>query len=151
LNIAKSRVRPSIRHEFRTPLNAIKGYGELLVEEIGEGGSKTLLTDLGKVLDLADRLLGDRPHRRNSGRAAARYHRQCVANYQAARRGRYPSSGIAAEAEQRGVGWRARERMRDGAMHRSIADNLPINRSAWPTLRKRRCWRARSPCRSAPY
>ncbi|MFL5268815.1 MAG: response regulator, partial [Stellaceae bacterium] len=48
-----------LRHEFRTPLNAIKGYGELLVEEIGEGGSKTLLTDLGKVLDLADRLLGE--------------------------------------------------------------------------------------------
>jgi adenylate cyclase len=47
------------RHEFRTPLNAIKGYGELLVEEIGESGSKTLLTDLGKVLDLADRLLGE--------------------------------------------------------------------------------------------
>jgi adenylate cyclase len=48
-----------LRHEFRTPLNAIKGYGELLVEEIGEGGSKTLLTDLGKVIDLADRLLGE--------------------------------------------------------------------------------------------
>jgi class 3 adenylate cyclase len=48
-----------LRHEFRTPLNAIKGYGELLVEEIGESGSKTLLTDLGKVIDLADRLLGE--------------------------------------------------------------------------------------------
>jgi adenylate cyclase len=48
-----------LRHELRTPLNAIKGYGELLVEEAPEGGRDTLLADLGKVLDLADRLLGE--------------------------------------------------------------------------------------------
>jgi adenylate cyclase len=48
-----------LRHELRTPLNAIKGYGELLVEEAREGGRDTLLHDLGKVLDLADRLLGE--------------------------------------------------------------------------------------------
>jgi adenylate cyclase len=48
-----------LRHEFRTPLNAIKGYGELLIEEIEESASNTLLTDLGKVIDLADRLLGE--------------------------------------------------------------------------------------------
>ena len=48
-----------LRHELRTPLNAIKGYGELLVEELDETRSDTLLTDLGKVLDLADRLLGE--------------------------------------------------------------------------------------------
>jgi adenylate cyclase len=48
-----------LRHEFRTPLNAIKGYGELLVEEIEESASNTLVTDLGKVIDLADRLLGE--------------------------------------------------------------------------------------------
>ena len=48
-----------LRHEFRTPLNAIKGYGELLVEELQEIGSDALLTDLGKVLDLADGLLGE--------------------------------------------------------------------------------------------
>ena len=47
------------RHEFRTPLNAIKGYGELLVEELHQVGSDALLTDLDKVLDLADRLLGE--------------------------------------------------------------------------------------------
>jgi adenylate cyclase len=51
--------RSYLRHELRTPLNAVKGYGELLSEEIGEGGSKTLLTDLGKVIELADRLLGE--------------------------------------------------------------------------------------------
>ena len=48
-----------LRHDLRTPLNAIKGYGELLVEEAPEGGRDTLLADLGKVLDLADRLLGE--------------------------------------------------------------------------------------------
>ena len=46
-----------LRHELRTPLNAIKGYGELLVEEARDSGRNPLLGDLGKVLDLADRLL----------------------------------------------------------------------------------------------
>jgi hypothetical protein len=40
-------------------LNAIKGYGELLVEEARDSGRNALLSDLGKVLDLADRLLGE--------------------------------------------------------------------------------------------
>ena len=48
-----------LRHELRTPLNAIKGYGELLVEEARDSGRDNLLADLGKVLDLADRLLGE--------------------------------------------------------------------------------------------
>jgi len=48
-----------LRHDLRTPLNAIKGYGELLVEEARGGGREALLDDLTKVLDLADRLLGD--------------------------------------------------------------------------------------------
>jgi adenylate cyclase len=51
--------RSHLRHELRTPLNAIKGYGELLVEEIGQGEQDFLLDDLGKVLELADRLLGE--------------------------------------------------------------------------------------------
>jgi adenylate cyclase len=48
-----------LRHELRTPLNAIKGYGELLVEEVQDSGRDTLLGDLGKVIDLADRLLAE--------------------------------------------------------------------------------------------
>ena len=48
-----------LRHELRTPLNAIKGYGELLVEEARDGRQDALLIDLGKVLDLADRLLAE--------------------------------------------------------------------------------------------
>jgi adenylate cyclase len=48
-----------LRHDLRTPLNAIKGYGELLVEEARDSGQGALLVDLGKVLDLAGRLLGE--------------------------------------------------------------------------------------------
>ena len=51
--------RASLRHELRTPLNAIKGYGELLVEEASDSGRTTLLTDLGQMLALVDRLLGE--------------------------------------------------------------------------------------------
>jgi signal transduction histidine kinase len=51
--------RSHLRHELRTPLNAIKGYGELLVEEIGQGEQVPMLDDLGKVLNLADHLLGE--------------------------------------------------------------------------------------------
>jgi adenylate cyclase len=48
-----------LRHDLRTPLNAIKGYGELLIEQARDAGRDTLLADLGKVLDLADRMLGE--------------------------------------------------------------------------------------------
>jgi signal transduction histidine kinase len=48
-----------LRHDLRTPLNAIKGYGELLVEEAQDCGRDTLLDDLRKVLELAERLLGE--------------------------------------------------------------------------------------------
>jgi adenylate cyclase len=48
-----------LRHELRTPLSAIKGYGELLVDEVRDSDSIALLSDLAKVVDLADRLLGE--------------------------------------------------------------------------------------------
>jgi adenylate cyclase len=48
-----------LRHELRTPLNAVKGYGELLVEAARDSGCLALLADLGTVLDLAGRLLGE--------------------------------------------------------------------------------------------
>ena len=75
-----------LRHEFRTPLNAIKGYGELLVEEICESGRDTLLTDLGKVLDLADRLLGEIDRVAGNRRGVAdRHRRQRVTDDKASR------------------------------------------------------------------
>jgi class 3 adenylate cyclase len=51
--------RSRLRHDLRTPLSAIKGYGELLVEEAHESGRDTLVADLTKVLDLTQRLLGE--------------------------------------------------------------------------------------------
>jgi CheY-like chemotaxis protein len=49
----------TLRHDLRNPLSAIKGYGELLVEEVQDRGQETLQQDLAKVVDLADRLLGE--------------------------------------------------------------------------------------------
>jgi class 3 adenylate cyclase len=49
----------TLRHDLRTPLSAIKGYGELLVEEAQDRGQDALQHDLVKVVDLADRLLGE--------------------------------------------------------------------------------------------
>ncbi len=48
-----------VRHDLRTPLGAIKGYGELLVEEARDAGREDLLPDLTKVVALAERLLGE--------------------------------------------------------------------------------------------
>ena len=47
-----------LRHDLRTPLNAIKGYGELLIEEAHDGEHDAVLSDLERVLDLTNRLLG---------------------------------------------------------------------------------------------
>jgi class 3 adenylate cyclase len=49
----------TFRHDLRTPLNAIKGYGELLIEEAHDRAHDALQQDLAKVVDLADRLLGE--------------------------------------------------------------------------------------------
>lgn len=46
-----------LRHDLRTPINAIKGYGEMLAEDAAEGGSEALLADLGKLLAEADGML----------------------------------------------------------------------------------------------
>jgi len=49
----------TLRHDLRTPLSAIKGYGELLFEEAQDHEHGALQEDLAKVVDLADRLLGE--------------------------------------------------------------------------------------------
>jgi adenylate cyclase len=49
--------RAKLRHDLRTPLNAVRGYGEMLVEEAEEGGHAALLHDLAKLLGAADQLL----------------------------------------------------------------------------------------------
>jgi adenylate cyclase len=49
--------RGKLRHDLRTPLNAVKGYGEMLVEEASESGREALIHDLVKLLGAADQLL----------------------------------------------------------------------------------------------
>src|SRR4051812_2783464 len=46
-----------LRHDLRTPINAIKGYGEMLVEDASDGGHDVLLADLAKLLNAADGVL----------------------------------------------------------------------------------------------
>jgi len=46
-----------LRHDLRTPINAIKGYGEMLVEDASDGGHEVLLADLGKLLAAAEGVL----------------------------------------------------------------------------------------------
>ena len=49
--------RRTLRHDLRTPINAIKGYGEMLREDAADGGSDTLVADLDKLLAEATLLL----------------------------------------------------------------------------------------------
>jgi adenylate cyclase len=46
-----------LRHDLRTPLNAVKGYCEMLAEDMQDGGQTQLLPDLAKVQEAADELL----------------------------------------------------------------------------------------------
>jgi signal transduction histidine kinase/DNA-binding response OmpR family regulator len=57
-NEAKSTFLASMSHEFRTPLNAIIGYAEMLEEEAADGGQEDLLPDLGKIRSAGRHLLG---------------------------------------------------------------------------------------------
>ena len=50
--------KTKLRHDLRTPLNAVKGYSELIMEEARETGREDLLADVGKILDAAEQLLG---------------------------------------------------------------------------------------------
>ncbi|MDY0885783.1 adenylate/guanylate cyclase domain-containing protein [Dongia soli] len=46
-----------LRHDLRTPLNVIKGYGEMLREDIGTSSSGSLRADLDHLLETATDLL----------------------------------------------------------------------------------------------
>lgn len=46
-----------LRHDLRTPLNAVKGYGELLMEDWQESGASSLMPDLRQVIATANQLL----------------------------------------------------------------------------------------------
>lgn len=49
--------RAELRHDLRTPINAIKGYGEMLAEDAESDGHAGLLADLKKLLSAADGML----------------------------------------------------------------------------------------------
>src|SRR5204863_883121 len=47
----------TLRHDLRTPINAIKGYAEMLREDAADGGLETLRADLDKLLGESNLLL----------------------------------------------------------------------------------------------
>jgi len=49
--------RAKLRHDLRTPINAVKGYGEMILEDATDGGHEALLPDLQKLLASANDLL----------------------------------------------------------------------------------------------
>ena len=49
--------RRTLRHDLRTPINAIKGYGEMLREDAADGDADALVADLDKLLGEATLLL----------------------------------------------------------------------------------------------
>jgi adenylate cyclase len=49
--------RRTLRHDLRTPINAIKGYSEMLREDAADGGEDLLVADLDKLLGEATLLL----------------------------------------------------------------------------------------------
>jgi adenylate cyclase len=52
-----SELQAKLRHDVRNPLNAIKGYAELLLEELDEVGAAATRPDLEALLSEADSLL----------------------------------------------------------------------------------------------
>jgi phosphoserine phosphatase RsbU/P len=52
-----TELRRTLRHDLRTPINAIKGYGEMLREDAADAGAETFVADLDKLLGEATLLL----------------------------------------------------------------------------------------------
>lgn len=50
-------VQRTLRHDLRTPINAIKGYGEMVLEELADIGGESLRADLERLLGETDGLL----------------------------------------------------------------------------------------------
>jgi adenylate cyclase len=49
--------RSTLRHDLRTPMNAVKGYGEMLLEDAQSARAESFAGDLEKMLAAAGRLL----------------------------------------------------------------------------------------------
>ena len=52
-----SAFKGRLRHDLRTPLNAVKGYSELIIEDARDSGRVEVLADVGKILAAAEELL----------------------------------------------------------------------------------------------
>ena len=46
-----------LRHDLRTPITALKGYGEMLLEDVQDGSADAFIDDLQKLLNATKRLL----------------------------------------------------------------------------------------------
>jgi CheY-like chemotaxis protein/nitrogen-specific signal transduction histidine kinase len=57
-NLAKSQFLANMSHEFRTPMNAIIGYSEILKEDVEEQGLTEFIPDLEKIHVAGRHLLG---------------------------------------------------------------------------------------------
>jgi adenylate cyclase len=51
-------LRTTLRHDLRTPLNAVKGYSELILEDARDSGREDLQADISKIVVAAEQLLG---------------------------------------------------------------------------------------------
>lgn len=49
--------KSKLRHDLRTPITALKGYGEMLIEDAQEASAEAFVDDLQKILNAAKRLL----------------------------------------------------------------------------------------------
>jgi adenylate cyclase len=52
-----TKFKAKLRHDLRTPLNAVKGYSELIMEEAHDSGREHLVADAGRILAAAEQLL----------------------------------------------------------------------------------------------
>ncbi|MEG4010679.1 MULTISPECIES: sensor histidine kinase [unclassified Microcoleus] len=57
-NLAKSQFLANMSHELRTPLNAIIGYSEILQEEALDLGEENFISDLTRIHNAGNHLLG---------------------------------------------------------------------------------------------
>jgi len=53
----EAAAQKKLRHDLRTPINAIKGYGEMLLEDLEDLGAERMRADFDILLDQADQLL----------------------------------------------------------------------------------------------
>lgn len=50
--------RAQLRHDLRTPINAVKGYAEMMIEDATADAHAAIVSDLRKLLDAAEGMLG---------------------------------------------------------------------------------------------